>query len=264
MTAKIGLKQVILHAPHGYFEEEHLMGNTFAIDVEVDAQIGGAAQEDDLGQTVNYATIYYLLKAEMKKPTQLLEALAYRMAQRIADQFDNVTGVRLTLHKMNPPLGGKVGSSYVSVEVAASSGYGMSDINRPRTFEETHDPRFDADGPFAGSGNGGRVSPPRPKISLPPPSLPPVMPTLGFADEDDDFEFTEAPDFDDEGLFDHVFEEEDLEPHAVSDTADPLEAFDLPEEFDEADFDFDPNDLGDLGDFSFDFDDLDLPDLPKD
>ena len=259
MTAKIGLKQVILHAPHGYFEEEHLMGNTFAIDVEVDAEIGGAAQQDDLGQTVNYATIYYLLKAEMKKPTQLLEALAYRMAQRIADQFDNVSKVRLTLHKMNPPLGGKVGSSYVNVEVAASSGYGMSDINRPRTFEETHDPRFDADGPFAGSGNGGRVNPPRPKLSLPPPIVLPEIPEFPPLDDDDDFAF------DDDLELDQFFEEEDMEPHAVTDAADPLEAFDLPEEFDEADFeDFDPGDLGDLGDFSFDFDDLDLPDLPKD
>jgi len=69
MTAKIGLEDVRIHAPHGFFEEEHLMGNEFSIDVEVEANIAGAAQNDDLGGTVNYATIYYLIQAEMKKPT---------------------------------------------------------------------------------------------------------------------------------------------------------------------------------------------------
>ena len=180
MTAKIGLKDVIIHAPHGFFEEEHAMGNTFSIDVEVDAEIGGAAHDDDLGQTVNYATIYYLLRAEMKKPTQLLEALAYRMAGRIADQFDNVTAVKLRLHKLNPPLGGKVGSSYVEVSVHGSLGGGArgwdSGINRPRTFEDEYVPHFDADGPFSRPGGGGSMTgAPRRPSSLPPGlDLPPV------------------------------------------------------------------------------------------
>ncbi|MEM9528476.1 MAG: dihydroneopterin aldolase, partial [Bacteroidota bacterium] len=113
MTAKIGLEDVRFHAPHGFYEEEHLMGNEFSIDVEVEASITGAAQDDDLGGTVNYATIYYLLQAEMKKPTQLLEALAYRMGNRILNQFDSVSSVKLRLRKINPPLGGKVGAAVV-------------------------------------------------------------------------------------------------------------------------------------------------------
>ncbi len=84
------------------------MGNEFSIDVEVEASITGAAENDDLGGTVNYATIYYLLQAEMKKPTQLLEALAYRMGNRIMNQFDTVISVKLRLRKLNPPMGGKV------------------------------------------------------------------------------------------------------------------------------------------------------------
>ncbi len=116
-TASIGLEDVRFHAPHGFYEEEHLAGNDFSIDVYVESNILGAATQDDLGKTVNYSTIYYLLQSEMKKPTQLLEALAYRMAKRIKDQFDSVKSVRLRLRKLNPPLGGKVGAAVVEVSL---------------------------------------------------------------------------------------------------------------------------------------------------
>ncbi|MEM9835927.1 MAG: dihydroneopterin aldolase [Bacteroidota bacterium] len=120
MNAKIGLEDVRFHAPHGFYEEEHLAGNEFSIDVEVESNILGAATQDDLGGTVNYSTIYYLLQAEMKKPTQLLEALAYRMAARIQNQFPQVSSVRLRLRKLNPPLGGQVGAAVVEVNLGGS------------------------------------------------------------------------------------------------------------------------------------------------
>ncbi|NJC27338.1 dihydroneopterin aldolase [Neolewinella antarctica] len=245
MTAKIGLKDVRIHAPHGYFEEEHLMGNEFSIDVEVDAQIGGAASEDDLGQTVNYATIHYLLKVEMKRPTQLLEALAYRMAARIADQFDNVSNVKIRLHKLNPPLGGKVASSWVEVSVAASGGSGGgrggyddygSSYAGGRTFED-YVPHFDVDGPFAGPGGGGggmtgapsRPRPVTPQIS-PPTAAPP--PPLVF----DEAAFELAGDGDEE-FYDGAGEEE-----MMDDGDFDMGDFELPEGFDPGDlegFDFD-------------------------
>lgn len=120
--ATIGLEDVRFHAPHGFYEEEHLTGNEFSIDVEVEANISAAATQDDLGGTVNYGTIYYLLQAEMKKPTQLLEALAYRMASRIQRQFDQVSSVRLRLRKLNPPLGGQVGAAVVEVKLSGGGG----------------------------------------------------------------------------------------------------------------------------------------------
>ncbi|WP_116125584.1 dihydroneopterin aldolase [Lewinella sp. IMCC34183] len=151
MTARIGLEDVRFHAPHGFFEEEHLMGNEFSIDVEVDAQVADAATEDDLGGTVNYATIYYLLQAEMKKPTQLLEALAYRMGSRILNQFDTVTAVRLKLRKLSPPLGGRVGAAYVEVSLGGPGGApGLPGAGGQQTFE---DPEEDFDDEDFGPGN---------------------------------------------------------------------------------------------------------------
>jgi len=174
MTAKIGLEDVRFHAPHGYFEEEHRMGNEFSIDVEVEAAIGGAAEDDDLGGTVNYATIYYLLQLEMKKPTLLLEALAYRMASRIVNQFDSVSTATLRLRKLNPPLGGKVGAAVVEVTVGAGGNAGnyAGGMGGQHTYEDSY--------------------------TLPPPPPPPAAaPPMVFDDEGDDFDEEE---YDDEGF----------------------------------------------------------------
>lgn len=150
MTAKIGLEDVRFHAAHGFFDEEQRMGNEFSIDVEVEALVTEAAEYDDLGGTVNYATIYYLLQAEMKKPTRLLEALAHRMAGRIVNQFDDIVSVRLKVRKLHPPLGGRVGAAYVEVSLRGDTG-GLPAIPGQHTFEDDPDDFDDLD--FGGGGN---------------------------------------------------------------------------------------------------------------
>ncbi|MFK8164781.1 MAG: dihydroneopterin aldolase [Lewinella sp.] len=273
MTAKIGLEDVRIFAPHGFFEEEHLMGNEFSIDVEVEATITSAAQNDDLGGTVNYATIYYLLQAEMKKPTQLLEALAYRMGNRIMNQFDSVSSVRLRLRKLNPPLGGKVGAAVVEVSLGSTAsggggygGYGGASSSRQDTFEDPA-PRFDDGGAFGGGGgdfggggfsgggfSGGGLSG-LPKKTPPPPAFD----ESAFAGEYDDDDFDDDG-FDDEGFDDEGFDDGGGD-YVIPDADEDFDEDFGDEEFDE-DFDgldFDDLNLGDLGDIDmgdFNFDDL--------
>lgn len=256
MTAKIGLEDVRIHAPHGFFDEEHLMGNEFSIDVEVEANITSAAHDDDLGGTVNYATIYYLIQAEMKKPTQLLEALAYRMGNRIMNQFDSVTAVKLRLRKLNPPLGGKVGAAVVEVNLGSGGGggggYGAPAPRRQDTFE---DPEEDFDerggggfaaGGFAGggfSGGGGAGF-------YPPPASPPAFDLSALEDMGDDEEWEDDEAFDDEGEFEG---DEDFD---IPEGDDGLSD----EDFDEEDGDYDMGDM-DMGDIDFDADGFDLGDF---
>ncbi len=236
------------------------MGNEFSIDVEVEATITGAAQNDDLGGTVNYATIYYLLQAEMKKPTQLLEALAYRMGNRIMNQFDSVSSVKLRLRKLNPPLGGKVGAAVVEVNLgsAGGGGYRGASSSRQDTFEDPA-PRFDDGGAFGGGGgdfggggfsgggfSGGGLS------GLPKKTPPPTFDEPAFADEydDDEDDYYEDDGFDEEGG------DYDI-PDADEEYDEDFDDEEYDEDFDGLDFD-DLN-LGDLGDIDmgdFNFDDL--------
>lgn len=163
MNAKIGLQDIRFHGTHGYYEEENLAGNEFSIDVEVESNILSAATEDDLGGTVNYSTIYYLVQAEMKKETKLLESLAYRVAARIQHQFDSVTSVRVVLRKLHPPLGGKVKAAFVEVNLGGGGGGGGgslpgSGMSNPyggqQVFDETSEDR-QPPGPFGGEPSFG-------------------------------------------------------------------------------------------------------------
>lgn len=268
MTAKIGLQDVRFHAPHGFFEEEHRMGNEFSIDVEVEASIGGAAEDDDLGGTVNYATIYYLLQLEMKKPTLLLEALAYRMASRILNQFDSVSSVTLKLRKMNPPLGGKVGAASVEITVGAggSAGGYTGGINSQHTYEDgygsNYDDDDDDDGPFGrGGGGGGGMR----GLVKPPPSpvaAPPMVFDDDAFDDDDELDEDDYDDDDDDMIGDDFLSDEELAA-MIAGEGDYDE-----EDFDEDDYeegDYDEDDFPDDMDFdNFDFGALGLPDYDPD
>jgi dihydroneopterin aldolase len=118
----IALEGMHFHAYHGYYEEEREIGNHFIVDVyvEIMANIGGTS--DELGQTVNYETIYLICQAEMKKNRKLLEKIAQSIGERIKGFFDQVQSVRVRVRKLNPPLGGRVDSAYVEVEVKGGFG----------------------------------------------------------------------------------------------------------------------------------------------
>ncbi|MEQ8705246.1 MAG: dihydroneopterin aldolase [Phaeodactylibacter sp.] len=125
--ATIALEGVQFFARHGYYEEEQVLGNMFVLDVIVNAEIGLAAEMDDLyaeieeeeieedepaATTVNYELLYFICQREMKTPVRLLETVVERIANRI-EEFDNVTGYLVRLRKLSPPLGGRVGSAWV-------------------------------------------------------------------------------------------------------------------------------------------------------
>lgn len=125
--ATIALEGVHFFARHGYYEEEQILGNTFVLDVIVNADIELAAETDELYEelaeeeieedepastTVNYELLYFICQREMKAPAKLLETVVERIAERIRD-FDNVTGYLVRLRKLHPPLGGKVDNAWV-------------------------------------------------------------------------------------------------------------------------------------------------------
>jgi dihydroneopterin aldolase len=127
--AIIALEGVRFFARHGYYEEEQVLGNTFVLDVIVNADIELAAATDELYEemeedeieedepaatTVNYELLYFICQLEMKTPAKLLETVVDRIVDRIV-AFDNVTGYLVRLRKLNPPLGGRVDRAWVMV-----------------------------------------------------------------------------------------------------------------------------------------------------
>jgi dihydroneopterin aldolase len=117
--AIIGLEGMYFRAGHGFYEEEHLLGNDFEVDVFLDVDVDMAAHADDLFETVNYELVHHICFAVMKEPVQLIETIAMQIAERLQSQFAQVHGVRVKVSKLNPPLGHKVARA--SIELSTGS-----------------------------------------------------------------------------------------------------------------------------------------------
>lgn len=108
MKSYILLENIILHAKHGFYKQENMVGNTFIIDLKVAVENYNSLQSDDLSHTVSYADLYAIIKKEMSIPSKLLEHIAGRIIKEIREKHPSVKTIEIKLAKQNPPLGGNV------------------------------------------------------------------------------------------------------------------------------------------------------------
>jgi 7,8-dihydroneopterin aldolase/epimerase/oxygenase len=113
---KIILEQMEFYAYHGCFQEEQIIGNRFIVNLELETNTAAAEISDKLSDTVNYQQVYNLVKAEMETKSHLLENIARRIVDKVMSAFPVISGIKLRISKMNPPLGGKMNA--VSVELS--------------------------------------------------------------------------------------------------------------------------------------------------
>ena len=99
------LRNVRFHAFHGVMPQERQVGGDFLLTLRVGYPLAKAMESDEVGDTLNYASLYSLVKQEMNQPSQLLEHVAGRIAKAVMNAFPAVTSVDLELTKQNPPMG---------------------------------------------------------------------------------------------------------------------------------------------------------------
>jgi len=104
----ISLSGMEFFAYHGCFAEEQIIGNKFIIDLEFFSSTDDAEICDDLSKTVNYQKVYELVKAEMEIKSKLLEHVARRILDAVYKHFPYIGNAKITVSKLNPPIGGKV------------------------------------------------------------------------------------------------------------------------------------------------------------
>lgn len=105
---KIILEGMEFFAYHGCFHEEQVIGSRFLVDVELETDTSKAELTDHLEDTVNYQSIYSLVRHEMEQKSRLLEHVGRRILDAIAGAYPEITSLNVTISKVNPPLGGKV------------------------------------------------------------------------------------------------------------------------------------------------------------
>lgn len=115
MNGRVALEGLEFHAFHGVYPHERESGNWFEVDIAVETDFSEAAQSDELAGTVNYETLFRMVKDEMEKPSRLLETVAEKIVNDVLKALPSVKSVDLKISKLNPPIGGKCKKATVSL-----------------------------------------------------------------------------------------------------------------------------------------------------
>jgi dihydroneopterin aldolase len=98
---------------HGALEGEQDTAQPFEVDLEVEAELGEAAREDDLARTVDYSLVVDRAMAIVGQHRyRLLEALAEAIATEILE-IPAVQAVTVSVRKLRPPVAADMASAGV-------------------------------------------------------------------------------------------------------------------------------------------------------
>ena len=110
----ISIENMEFYAYHGCFKEEQQIGTWFQIDLNIEADTSKAELTDNLEDTIDYQSVYTVVKQQMMKKSKLLEHVARRILDAIMTKFP-VLSAEISIRKKNPPLGGKIGAVTVKL-----------------------------------------------------------------------------------------------------------------------------------------------------
>lgn len=106
----IQIENMEFYSFHGHFKEERIVGNKFLVDLTLETEMKIPAKSDSLTDAVNYQRVYEIVKQQMVLKSHLLEHIAGRILDAIYDEMEGITKITVKVSKMNPPMGGKIGS----------------------------------------------------------------------------------------------------------------------------------------------------------
>lgn len=115
MLGIIEIEDMEFFARHGCFVEERIIGNRFIVNLKMEVDIDKPAKSDALNDALNYQQAYMLVKQEMEQSSNLLEHVAARIIDALYETFSQLKKVTVKVSKMGPPVGGKVGSSSITL-----------------------------------------------------------------------------------------------------------------------------------------------------
>ena len=87
MEYRIALDRMEFRALHGCYELERKVGNRFTVDLELTALLGEAAAEDDVEKTVNYLTVYQIVRERMGQTQRTIERVALNIIEALYAAF---------------------------------------------------------------------------------------------------------------------------------------------------------------------------------
>jgi len=112
----IVIENMEFYAFHGHYREEQIVGNRFVVDLKIETDMTVAAKSDNLKDAVNYQKAYQIVKSQMDRKSYLLENIAGRILDALYAELGGIKKAMVKVSKVNPPMGGKIGSVSVVME----------------------------------------------------------------------------------------------------------------------------------------------------
>ena len=112
----IRLQNAVFYAYHGVADGEQDLGAKYEVDFEAQLDFREAAKKDSLHETINYENIYEQIKNILcHQNYYLIETIAYKIVDKIFDQFPKLKKISVRVRKYHPPVNGIV--EFVESEV---------------------------------------------------------------------------------------------------------------------------------------------------
>ena len=106
----IRIEDMEFYAFHGHYREEQIVGNKFLVDLTIETAMEIPRSTDNLKDAVNYQKAYQIIKQQMGEKSHLLEHIAGRILDALYSELEGIKKVTVKVSKLNPPMGGKIGS----------------------------------------------------------------------------------------------------------------------------------------------------------
>ena len=113
---KIIVEGIKVFAYHGCLEEEAKIGTHYTVDVWMETDFSEAAKTDDLTKTIDYVTVYDIVKKQMAIRSKLIEQVGQRIVDELKMEFNTLHKLEVKVTKHNPPMNGNV--EKVSIVIA--------------------------------------------------------------------------------------------------------------------------------------------------
>ena len=90
MLYDIELTRMEFRAYHGCYDLEQQVGNRFTVDLVITAELGDAAERDDVTRTVNYLTVYETVRRQMGITQRTIERVAANIIEALYADFARI------------------------------------------------------------------------------------------------------------------------------------------------------------------------------
>ncbi|CAN5133354.1 dihydroneopterin aldolase [soil metagenome] len=99
----IVLSELRFYSYHGVHQEERITGTDFIVSAQVRFDENSQLIKE-LHQTINYVTVFEIIRKRMEVSTMLLETIAMETANDIYNLFPFVNYIKVSIAKQHPPV----------------------------------------------------------------------------------------------------------------------------------------------------------------